>query len=209
VGHESVSCYDNWVSRTLPRSFPQAVETVFLDRDGVLNQKMPEDRYVTRWDEFHLLPGAMEAIHLLNQAGIRVIVVSNQRGVALGLYNEEDVQAIHSELQSLLNAHGAHVDGFYFCPHDRGTCNCRKPKPGMFEQAAADFPAISAARSLMIGDSKSDIEFGRRLGMNTAFIGGDPHNQSPGADAAHQLANMRYPSLYEAITDLLSELRDR
>jgi len=197
------------VSKTLPHSFPQAIETVFLDRDGVLNQKMPEGRYVTRWDEFHILPGAADAIHLLNQSGIRVIIVSNQRGIALGLYTVESVQAIHRELQSLLNAHGAGVDGFYFCPHDYGTCNCRKPEPGMFEQAAADFPAISATRSLMIGDSQSDIEFGRRLGMTTVFIGGDPQKRSPGSGAAHQRADLGYPSLYEAVIDLLSELRNR
>ncbi len=112
---------------------------MFLDRDGVLNEKMPEGRYVESWSDFHLLPGVAEAIGRLNRAGLRVVVVSNQRGIALGRYLAADVEAIHSSLQDLLKAHGAHVDGFYFCPHDKGQCNCRKPLPGLFQQAAADF----------------------------------------------------------------------
>ena len=86
--------------------------------------------------------------------------------------------------RTLLKAHGAHVDAFYFCPHDRLECNCRKPLPGMFEQAQLDFPEISATTSAMIGDSLPDIEFGRRLGMRTVFIEGDAERQKPGAAKA-------------------------
>lgn len=150
-----------------------------------------------------MLPNAARAIRLLNQAGIRVIVVSNQRGIALGLYTAETVWAIHAELQRSLMPEGAHVDGFYFCPHDKGQCNCRKPLPGMFEQALADFPKINAATSVMIGDSKSDVEFGRRLGMITAFIIGTPERQKPGAKLASEMADLCYSSLYGAVLDLL------
>ena len=101
-------------------------------------------------------------------------VDGSQRGVGLGLYTAEDLRDLHAAFQKMLEAFGAHVDGFYFCPHDRGQCNCRKPLPGLFEQAVADFPGITATSSVLIGDSKSDIEFGRRLGMITAFIDGDP-----------------------------------
>lgn len=180
------------------------LRTVFLDRDGVLNEKMPEGSYVTCCEELHFLPGVEEAIATLNNAGLRVVVVSNQRGIALGLYTVTDVNAIHSALQDSLAKRGAHVDGFYFCPHDTGQCNCRKPLPGLYEQAAEDFPAITTETSVMIGDSMSDIEFGRRLGMPTVFIDGDAERQKPGAQATGELADMRFPSLLEAVNALLS-----
>jgi D-glycero-D-manno-heptose 1,7-bisphosphate phosphatase len=180
------------------------VRTVFLDRDGVVNEKMLEGCYVTQWSEFKMIPGVVEAIELLNRAGMRVIVISNQRGVALGLYTAEGVRAIHCEFQKVLASSGAHVDGFYFCPHDKDQCKCRKPLPGLFEQAVAEFPGITAASSAMIGDSNSDVEFGRRLGMTTIFIDGDPQRQKPGAQTAREMADLRYASLYDAVNDLLA-----
>ena len=179
------------------------LRTVFLDRDGVLNEKMPEGRYVASRADFHLLPGVAKAIGRLNRAGVRVMVVSNQRGIALGLYTAADVNDLHSALQELLATRGAHVDGFYFCPHDKGQCNCRKPLPGLFEQAVAEFPEIAAATSVLIGDSLSDIEFGRRLGMLTVFIEGAPERRKPGAEAALELADLRFPSLTRAVDRLL------
>ncbi len=178
--------------------------TVFLDRDGVVNEKMPEGQYVTGWSDFHVLPGVPEAIAALNRAGLTVIVVSNQRGVALGLYTEAGVRAIHARFQELLADHDARIDGFYFCPHDKGQCTCRKPLEGLFEQARNDFPEIDAATSIMIGDSLSDIEFGRRLGMPTIFIEGDPSRHKPGADRAAQMADCRRGSLLEAVQVLLA-----
>lgn len=180
-----------------------ALRTVFLDRDGVVNEKAPEGRYVTSWSEFRLLPGVPEAIGRLNHAGLRVIVVSNQRGVALGLYLATDVKAIHAELQDILQAQGVRIDAFYFCPHDKKQCDCRKPLPGMFEQARRDFPDIAAQTSVMIGDSLSDIEFGLRLGMRTVFIEGDHERQKPGAEKAAELADERFASLTDAVEELL------
>jgi D-glycero-D-manno-heptose 1,7-bisphosphate phosphatase len=183
---------------------PRTLHTVFLDRDGVLNRKMPEGRYVTSPSEFHPLPGVHEAIGKLNRAGLRVAVVSNQRGIALGLYTDSDVLNIHSSFQSELKAQGAHVDAFYFCPHDKNECNCRKPLTGLFEQAQAELPEIAAESSAMFGDSLSDIEFGRRLGMLTVFIEGDPQFQKPGVAAARELADLRFPSLLSAVDALLA-----
>jgi D-glycero-D-manno-heptose 1,7-bisphosphate phosphatase len=177
---------------------------VFLDRDGILNEKMPEGQYVARWQDFHVLPGVPDALRRLNEAGLRVIVVSNQRGIALGLYTAADVEAMHAAFQRLLNAAGAHVDAFFICPHDKGQCNCRKPLPGLFEQAVAEFPGISAATSAIIGDSLSDIEFGRRLGMTTIFIEGDPGRRKTGSGEAGKLADMRFASLPQAVEALLA-----
>ena len=174
-----------------------------MDRDGVLNQKMPEGSYVRSVADFHPVPGVAEAIARLNRAGMRVVVVSNQRGIALGLYSAADVRAIHTAFQKYLEGFGARVDGFYFCPHDKGQCNCRKPLPGLFDQAVAVFPQIATASSAMIGDALADIEFGRRLGMLTVFIAGAEEHRSPSAEAARAIANLRFPSLAEAVEALL------
>lgn len=185
-------------------AFAGTLVTIFLDRDGVVNRKLPEGCYVTRWEEFDLLPGVADAIARLNRAGLRVLVVSNQRGASLGLYTPADVEAIHAQLQQELARHGAHIDAFYFCPHDKNACDCRKPLPGMFLQAQRDFPAIDAQTSVMIGDSAVDIEFGRRLGMRTLFIDGDPAQRKPGTREAGAAATARFPSLAAAVDALLA-----
>ena len=197
----------SWLGGQLRLQNPRmrVLKTVFLDRDGIFNEKMPEGRYVTSWNQFKLLPGVCETIARLNRAGLRVIVVSNQRCVALGLCTTADVEAIHSAFQNFLKSRGAHVDGFYICPHDERQCNCRKPLPGLFEQAVAEFPGIAAASSVMIGDSLSDIEFGCRLGMLTVFIAGRPDRQKPGSQAAGDLADLRFSSLSEALDHLLNQ----
>src|SRR5579862_9031850 len=118
VRNVASGCYDGRVTACSFSSF--ALSTVFLDRDGVLNRKLPEGEYVSAWEHFDLLPGVAEAIGKLKFAGLRVLVVSNQRGIALGLYRAEDVDRIHAQLQKELEAQGAQIDGFYFCPHDKG-----------------------------------------------------------------------------------------
>ncbi len=192
------------ILRVANRTSYQGVRTVFLDRDGVLNRKAPEGQYVARWDVFHPLPGIEQALQLLNQAKLPVYVVTNQRGVALGLYSEDEVRRLHARLAAELAQHGAHVDGFFFCPHDKGECTCRKPGPGLFEQARALHPEIDFAASVMIGDSLSDMEAGQRLGMRTIFIDGDPALQKAGADRARALAGASTSSLLQAVRHLLA-----
>jgi D-glycero-D-manno-heptose 1,7-bisphosphate phosphatase len=185
-------------------SIPRDLHTVFLDRDGVLNEKMPEGQYVTRWEEFRVLPGVPEALRRLNQAGLRVVVVTNQRGIARGLYTLADVDAIHARFQQELQRAGARIDAIFVCPHDKEECNCRKPLPGLFEQAAAQFPDVSAATSVMIGDSLVDMEFGRRLGMATILIQTDTGSHSPHAKEAAALADLHFASLSAAVDALLA-----
>jgi D-glycero-D-manno-heptose 1,7-bisphosphate phosphatase len=192
-------CYDGEVIRTTNLEWAASLRTVFLDRDGILNEKMPEHRYVTRWEEFRVLPGVPEALRRLNEAGLRVVVVSNQRGIAKGLYTAADLEAMHAKFQGLLELEGARIDGFFICPHETDECNCRKPLPGLFEQAVARFPEITAATSVMIGDSASDVEFGRRLGMKTILI--DARDR---ADEAAKLADLRFGSLVDAVDALLA-----
>ena len=203
--HVHARCYHYPVTSSARRGIPRHLTTVFLDRDGVLNEKMPEGHYVKSMDDFHVLAGVPEAIARLNSAGLRVVVVSNQRGIALGLYTAADVDAIHSEFQHVLDSHGAHIDAFFICPHDRGQCNCRKPLPGLFAQAVAQFPTISAAASVMIGDSLVDIEFARHLVMTAIFIEGDSQSSKPGDESALVLADLCFRSLHEAVNALLAD----
>ena len=179
------------------------VRYVFLDRDGVINRKAPEGKYIAHWNELDILPGVEAAIATLNRSGRRVIVVSNQRGIALGYYTGDDVEALHRRLQEHLALHGAHIDAFYYCPHDEGECDCRKPGTGMFLQAFRDFPEASAANSVAIGDSLSDIEAARTLKMPSIFICGDPSTRKPGGDRAAKLADCTAESLPAAVQQYL------
>ncbi|MDE3201129.1 MAG: HAD family hydrolase [Acidobacteriota bacterium] len=182
-------------------------ESVFLDRDGVLNRKLPEGHYVRSREEFEVLPGVARAIARLNRARKLVVVVSNQRGISQGLFTGSDVEAIHAAFQEVLARSDAHVDGFFYCPHERNRCNCRKPLPGMFEAAVKKFPQIVPESSVMIGDSLSDIEFGRLIGMHTILIDSEWAEESPGMKGARMLADSVYTSLIEAVNSLLGSLR--
>ena len=143
--------------------------TLFLDRDGVLNQKLEGD-YVKFLSEFDILPGVLEALYKLNSRFLHIVVVTNQQGIGKGLMTEESLQRIHGFLyKEVENAHGR-IDAIYFCPHlSEVQCSCRKPNPGMAIRAIQDFPDIDFKKSIIIGDSISDMEFGRNLGMKTVF----------------------------------------
>jgi len=183
------------------------LRSVFLDRDGVINRKLPEGQFVTCWRQFELLPGVPEAIARLNRSGLLVLIVSNQRGIASGLYSAADVEAIHGRLQQELGPCGAHVDGFYFCPHAPGECNCRKPLPGLFQQALAEFPQIDPSTSVMLGDSLADMKFGGQLGMKTVLITDETapvDHAPPNVAQARALADFHFSSLAEAVDYLLS-----
>ena len=185
--------------RTISEGNPRlaGVRYVFLDRDGVINRKLPDGRYVTRWEEFEMLPGVAETIAAWNRSGRKVIVVSNQRGVALGLMTKAEVEAIHDRLRAELGRDGARLDAIYYCPHNRDECECRKPRTGMIEAAFRDFPSAEPKNSVLIGDARSDIECGSVAGMATIFIARD--GDEDGAVAARELgATAVVSSLTEA-----------
>lgn len=186
-------------------SLSHQIQYVFLDRDGVINRKAAEGQYIGHWSKFELLPGVEAAIAALNRSSRRVIVLTNQRGVALGLYSRADVDALHAQLQQYLAMHGARIDAFYYCPHDKDKCECRKPKPGLFQQAFRDYPDASPANSLAIGDSISDIEAAHSIGVPAIFIQGDPETQKPGAERAAALAAGISRSLAEAVEQYLRQ----
>lgn len=143
--------------------------TAFLDRDGVLNV---DHGYVYRIDELDWIDGAPEAVRVLNEAGFRVVVITNQSGIARGHYGEEAVVRFHAHMRAFLAERGARIDAFYVCPHHpEGTvapyaidCECRKPKIGLLEQAARDC-AVDRARSFVIGDRDGDVEAAAAFGI--------------------------------------------
>ena len=157
----------------------------FLDRDGVLNV---DHGYAHRPDQLEWIAGAPEAVRLLNEAGYYVIVVTNQSGVARGYYEEAAVHQFHAHMQDALRAQGAHIDAFYYCPHHpEGTvkelavrCRCRKPEPGMLEQAAREWP-IDLPRSFLIGDKDDDMA----------------------AAAAFNIRGIKFDSAANSLTDLV------
>jgi len=149
-------------------------KAVFLDRDGTINV---EREYLHRPEDFRFIPGAPQAIRLLNEAGFRVIVVSNQSGIARGYYDEVAVERLHRFMDGELAARGARIDAYYFCPHhpEHGdgeygrACDCRKPWPGMLLQAAADL-SLDLAASYMVGDKLADVQAGLNAGCRPLLV---------------------------------------
>ena len=142
-------------------------KAVFIDRDGTISRDLP---YCSRPEDFELLPQVAEGIRLLNEHGFKVVVVTNQSGLARGYFTEEMLAKIHDKMRRELAKHSAFVDAIYYCPHHPGNnCDCRKPKPKMLFQAASDLN-IDLRLSYVIGDSDIDAEMGRRAGCKAAFI---------------------------------------
>ena len=147
---------------------------VFMDRDGTINEEVG---YLSRMDDLKVYPRAIEAIRLINAAGMKAVVITNQSGIARGYITEDFVRSVHERINELLGAEGARIDGFYFCPHHpihgngiyKQDCNCRKPKPGLLLQAAAEMD-IDLARSYMIGDMLKDIEAGKKAGAKGILV---------------------------------------
>ena len=128
---------------------------LFLDRDGVINAAPPEGEYIRRWEEFRLLPEAVSWIRLFKAAGFLTIVLTNQRGIALGLMSHADLIELHERMRAELAAQGAILDDIFYCPHEEGACNCRKPRPGLVLEAQQKWN-IDLSASLLIGDSQRD-----------------------------------------------------
>lgn len=137
---------------------------LFLDRDGVINVKPPDGGYVRTWEEFRLIPAAVDWICLFNALDFLVIVVTNQRGVARGLMSTENLTDIHTRMIAALARQGARIDDIFVCPHEEGTCDCRKPRPGLVRQARQRWD-IDMSRSLLIGDSESDRQLAVACGL--------------------------------------------
>ena len=148
---------------------------IFLDRDGTLNEEV---HYLHKKEDLRLIEGAADALCRFRKSGYRLVVVTNQAGVARGYYQEEDVKLLHDYMNEILRPLGAEIDCFFYCPHHpehgigayKKNCSCRKPDIGMFEQAEQYFQ-VDKAHSWMIGDKLIDVEAGKRFGVRTVLVG--------------------------------------
>lgn len=174
--------------------------TLFLDRDGTINEKFDDD-YVKNWRQFKFLAGAVEGLKILNRIFGKTIIVTNQRGIGKGLMKKQDLDLIHQNMLSVLRVQGVHIDKIYYCPHNYEieNCNCRKPNIGMALDAKDDFHDIDFRKSVMVGDSLSDMVFGRTLSMITVLI----DNESKPVTDSEGYIDLRYKSLIEFANELL------
>lgn len=144
--------------------------TLFLDRDGVINKKLEND-YVKHWIEFEFLKDVHAALKHLNSVFGKIVVVTNQQGIGKGLYRTEDLELIHKNMKYEIEYLGGRIDNIYFSPYlNQENHPTRKPGIGMALQAKQDFPEIDFSKSIIVGDSMSDMEFGRNAGMKTVYI---------------------------------------
>jgi D-glycero-D-manno-heptose 1,7-bisphosphate phosphatase len=144
------------------------MKLIILDRDGVINED--SDEYIKSVDEWVPIPGSLEAIARLNQAGYHVVVATNQSGIARGYYDLTNLNAMHQKMHKLLAKVGGHVDGILFCPHaPEDTCDCRKPKTGMFEDIARRW-GISLKGVPIVGDSRRDLEAAVSMGATPILV---------------------------------------
>jgi len=154
----------------ITEAFLAPQRAVILDRDGVLNRKPPRAEYVNTWDEFDWLPGVVEALPLFKRAGYKLIVATNQPGIARGMLTEEELEQLHARIQAELAEAGAPLDAIYTCKHgwDEG-CFCRKPNPGLLFQAQRDFH-LDLTKTLYVGDDERDMEAGEAAGCPTVLV---------------------------------------
>jgi D-glycero-D-manno-heptose 1,7-bisphosphate phosphatase len=165
--------------------------TLFLDRDGVINKRIPGD-YVRTWDQFEFLPGVFDSLKSLAGSFGHILIVSNQQGIGKGLMSEADLKAVHDKMIGTILQHGGRIDKAYHSPfrEEEGSIR-RKPNVGMALQARKDFPGIRFRKSVMVGDSISDMVFGRRLGMQTVFLCDDVDIVRKG----HAIIDFAFPDL--------------
>lgn len=181
-------------------------KVAFLDRDGVINL---DRAYVHKWEEFEFVPGAVDAMRRLREAGYALVVVTNQSGLARGMYSEAQYQALTVAMCAALTQAGADVEAVYHCPHHpKGQvaelaveCDCRKPAPGMILRAAQEL-GVSLADSFLVGDKPSDIEAARAAGVGRAYIVQSDNSESSGE---HAQADASFKDLADCVTHLLSD----
>jgi len=143
--------------------------TLFLDRDGVINEEKIDD-YIHRWEEFRFYEGALEAIRIFSGLFGHLFIVTNQRGVAKGVTRLEDLRVIHENMLREIEAAGGRIDRLYYCIDADPASPNRKPNPGMGLQARADFPDVDLSKSMMIGNTSGDMQFGRNLGVASNIL---------------------------------------
>ena len=139
-------------------------DTLYLDRDGVINHKI--NGYVQNYSQLRYIPGVLTSISKLSKYFERIFVITNQQGIGKKIMTINELNELHSKMLIDVREHGGRIDKIYFCPHlESIECDCRKPKPGMFIKSKSDFPDLDFSKAIMIGDSDSDIEAAERLNI--------------------------------------------
>jgi D-glycero-alpha-D-manno-heptose 1-phosphate guanylyltransferase len=171
--------------------------TLFLDRDGVINEDAPND-YIKNLDEFHIYPYALGSIKKLSNRFGKIFIVSNQRGVGRKLMKEADLHAIHEELKRKIIGAGGRIDAIYYCTATDNKELCRKPNPGMAFQAKKDFPNIDLSKALMVGNKLTDMLFAKYAGMYSVFL----TTTNPETPFPHPDIDLRYNTLADFANSL-------
>ena len=180
------------------------LRAVFLDRDGTISRDV---NYCRRPEDFEILPGVPQGIRLLNDHGFKVVVITNQSGIARGYFTEETLSLIHHKMKEQLHERGAFVDAIYFCPHHPDdNCECRKPKDRLLLRAAQHI-GIDLRLSYMIGDDPKDVQAGRTAGCKTVWITADPDNMN--GRTQHESPNHIASSLYQAVEWVLHDAQSK
>ncbi|MBN1353057.1 MAG: HAD-IIIA family hydrolase [Candidatus Omnitrophica bacterium] len=148
-------------------------KVIFIDRDGVVNEDpggWTEHGYVTKWEDFHFLPGSKEALRKLNENGYDIVIISNQAGVGKGYYTEEDLESITRNMLDAISESGGRVKGVYYCVHKADdNCDCRKPGTGLFRRAETELGIESYGR-YFVGDGKMDVEAASQAGLKSVLV---------------------------------------
>jgi histidinol-phosphate phosphatase family protein len=171
--------------------------TLFLDRDGVINHEKHND-YIHHWDEFKFYEGVQQAFEIFARKFKHIVIVTNQRGVGKGVTKEADLIQLHDNMQAEIIKHGGRVDAIYYCTDINNEHSHRKPNPGMGLQAAKDLPGIDLNRSIMVGNTLSDMQFGRNIGAYTVFL----PTTRPEVDLNDEHIDAVYPSLIDFANSL-------
>jgi len=174
--------------------------TLFLDRDGVINHEKHQD-YIHTWEEFSFYEGVKEAIAVFAKKFNRIIVVTNQKGIGKGVTKLEDLQLIHKNMIDEITRAGGRIDAVYFCPDLEETSPNRKPNPGMGLQAVKDFAGIDLSKAIIIGNTLSDMQFGRNLGIKTIFL--------PTTRPEVDLTDNRIDAVYESLSSFAKDLEHK
>lgn len=177
---------------TTPKATYNKDWTLFLDRDGVINEEIP-GTYVTSWEEFRFLEGSLEAIADLSQIFGKIIIVTNQRGVGRGIMHGDELKRIHQNMQDEIAEKGGRIDKIYACTSIHDDDINRKPNTGMALQAKEDFEMINFKKSVMVGNNISDMLFGKRVAMHTVFL----CTTNKPVSLPHEVINEQYHSLKE------------
>lgn len=179
-----------------------ATWTLFIDRDGVINKRIPND-YVVVWEQFIFHDGVLDAFRLFNQLFRHIFIVTNQQGISKGLMTEIDLTILHHKMLTTIEEAGGRVDRVYHCPSlSTENDTLRKPSPGMGLLAKKDYPDVDFSKAIMLGDTKGDMGFGRNLGVITALISENGKFE----DVDSELVDYRYNGI-KAFAEFLSSLQ--